>query len=321
MVTYRIVMKVAVAFSALFCGLPQYGIASPPEDARAETQTRQGAPGASPMATKPDTRSFEMQLEINSPPEAVWKALTEAHELTRWFPLNARVKPGVGGSVWTSWGPPYEGESRIEIWEPNRHLRTGWPTWEAQPDAERQRLAVDYHLKGRAGRTMLRLVHSGFGKDAKWDREYDGVSRGWAFELRGLRHYLENHRGKDRRVVWSRKPTGLSVSETMNRILGPSGQVFRGSVEGLKEGDRYRLEIVGADRQLEGVVAVNKTPRSFSGSVTNLNNAFFRLEVEACGPDGTEEVWMWFSTYGLPTEECDKLEQSVRPALEHALTE
>lgn len=33
----------------------------------------------------------------------VWRALTEAEELTRWFPLQARVTPGEGGEIWMSW--------------------------------------------------------------------------------------------------------------------------------------------------------------------------------------------------------------------------
>lgn len=272
------------------------------------------------MTTREETRSFEMQMEINAPVEAVWKALTDAHELTQWFPLNAKVKPGVGGNIWSSWGPPFEGESPIQIWEPNRHLRTGWPTWgDAKPDPEHQRIAVDYHLEGRGGQTILRLVHSGFGKDAKWDKEYDGISRGWAFELRGLRHYLENHRGKDRRVIWGRMNTDLPVPEAIGRVIGPTGQVLRGTIEGLKEGDRYRLELVGMDRVIEGKVATHIAPRNFSGTVTKLNNAFFRSELEACGPDGKEQIWVWFSTYGVPSDECDKLERGVREALDRAL--
>jgi hypothetical protein len=70
-----------------------------------------------------DTRNVESHIEINAPAEVVWKALADAEELTRWFPLQARVTPGLGGSVWISWGPPYEGEAKIEIWEPNRRLR------------------------------------------------------------------------------------------------------------------------------------------------------------------------------------------------------
>ena len=50
-----------------------------------------------------ETRAVEREIEIDAPLAAVWKALTDADELTRWFPLNAGVTPGVGGSVWMSW--------------------------------------------------------------------------------------------------------------------------------------------------------------------------------------------------------------------------
>jgi uncharacterized protein YndB with AHSA1/START domain len=53
----------------------------------------------------------------------VWRALTEAEELTRHFPLEARVTPGVGGSIWISWGGAWNGELRIEIWDPPSRLR------------------------------------------------------------------------------------------------------------------------------------------------------------------------------------------------------
>ena len=45
--------------------------------------------------------------------DAVWRALTEADELRRWFPVDARVSPGVGGSIWLSWGDGAEGEAPI----------------------------------------------------------------------------------------------------------------------------------------------------------------------------------------------------------------
>lgn len=70
------------------------------------------------------TRTITKEIEIEASPQAVWEALTHPEELVRWFPLQARVKPGVGGSMWYSWGPPWEGDSRIEIWEPNRRLKT-----------------------------------------------------------------------------------------------------------------------------------------------------------------------------------------------------
>ena len=40
------------------------------------------------------TRVIEKQIRIAAPTDVVWKALTDAEELTRWFPLDAKVKPG-----------------------------------------------------------------------------------------------------------------------------------------------------------------------------------------------------------------------------------
>lgn len=271
--------------------------------------------GESHMGVR-QTRSVETELEIKAPIDAVWKALTDAQELTRWFPLQARVKPGVGGSMWVSWGQPFEGESTIDSWEPNKHLNTGWP-FTASPDGDPKPLTVDYYLESRGGNTVLRLVHSGFGVGPKWDNEYDGVTRGWAFELRGLRHYLENHRGRDRRTIWINKPTSLSPTEAIARIIGPEGRVVRGSIEGLKEGDPYRLELVGMNQHIEGVVDVNMPPRSFAAAVKNLNNAYFRCDMENCG--GSEAVWVWFSTYGLDAATADKLQETIEANVTRAL--
>jgi uncharacterized protein YndB with AHSA1/START domain len=50
-------------------------------------------------------RRLEKEIEIAVPIEEVWKALTDANELARWFPLEARVTPGLGGNIFVSWGP------------------------------------------------------------------------------------------------------------------------------------------------------------------------------------------------------------------------
>jgi uncharacterized protein YndB with AHSA1/START domain len=62
------------------------------------------ANGAQPNA--PGQKSnLEFEIEVAAPVEAVSKALTDAAELSRWFPLEAEVKPGVGGTIRLSWGP------------------------------------------------------------------------------------------------------------------------------------------------------------------------------------------------------------------------
>lgn len=269
------------------------------------------------MKTLNPTRSFEIQLEINAPVDAVWKALTTAEELQRWFPLNAKVTPGPGGTIMTSWGAPWDGEAKIEIWEPNHHLKTGWPySMASKEDPQPVPVSVDYHLESKGGKTTLRLVHSGFGHGNTWDHEFDGVSRGWAFELRGLRHYLENHAGQNRRVAWVRKPVTGSPSTIMPNVIGPKGRAFRGELAGLREGDPFRLEVVGANLSLEGKVAVNTPPRAFAGTVDSLNNGFMRVEMENCA--GEEQIWAWISTYGIPVERVAEVQKTLEAAMNNA---
>ena len=113
----------------------------------------------------------------------MWQALTDASELERWFPLEARVTPGEGGSIYMSWKNEYTGESSILVWDPPHHLRTSWGF-----DATGQSQVTDYLLEGRGRRTVLRVVTSGFPLDASWDGWVEGTRRGWVFELSALKH-------------------------------------------------------------------------------------------------------------------------------------
>ncbi len=69
-------------------------------------------------------RSYEKKFEVAAPPEAVWKAITEGEELTRWFCLHATCESGVGGKHEIDWGGGAKGSHTIVIWKPNVHLRT-----------------------------------------------------------------------------------------------------------------------------------------------------------------------------------------------------
>lgn len=109
------------------------------------------------MSEQRDERVVEREITLDAPSAAVWKALTDAAELMRWFPLEARVSPGRGGAVWMRWDDAYDAESAIDIWEPERHLRIRFPHERAM------HLATDYYLEGRGGGTVLRVVTSGFG--------------------------------------------------------------------------------------------------------------------------------------------------------------
>ncbi|MEK6644082.1 MAG: SRPBCC domain-containing protein [Planctomycetota bacterium] len=275
------------------------------------------ATNAQSPGTEAAPRSVEKVMEIKAPVEAVWKALTEADELTRWFPLQAKATPGVGGKIWVSWGAPIEGESEIQIWEPNRRLKTTWPFAEGHGTMGGVVLTVDYLLEAKGGTTTLRLVHSGFGHGADWDTQYDSVRQGWDFELRGMRHYLENHLGTPRRVIWSRRPVKTSVEATWQVVLGSKGLGALAAIQGAKSGAAYAFTSPEGTHY-EGKLDLFNPPKQFSATVAGLNNAYLLIQAEACG--GAPEVWMWMNTYGVAEEVCRRVQGEWDGMLARLLT-
>ncbi len=256
----------------------------------------------------PKERSFETTLVLDATVEEVWRALTDAQELTNWFPLEARITPGVGGNVFLSWGSAWQGDSRIEIWEPGRRLRTvsrretaydldGVPVAPQEGHAGPVEIAVEYHLESRGQKTVLRLVHSGFGSDASWDDELDSISKGWKFELRGLRHYLARHRGTQRHVAWAMTKTRLSPTDAWTILTGPSGFLLE-RPEALAEGDRYSVRAATGD-VFSGLVHQALPPKDFSGTVEgqDWNDGLLRLAVERFGESSGINVWL--ATWGV----------------------
>src|SRR5215831_9196636 len=144
-------------------------------------------------------RQHETTIEIDAPIEEVWKAITDAVAMSRWFAPKMTVEPGVGGFVIADWGQGIEWKTSIEIWEPNRHLRlveTRDHFIGASPVAETFepcRLIQDYYLDSAGGKTVLRLVHSGFGSGENWDIEYEGTRGGWAGCFFRMKLGLEQH--------------------------------------------------------------------------------------------------------------------------------
>ena len=246
-----------------------------------------------------ETRAVEREIEIDAPLAAVWKALTDAEELTRWFPLNAGVTPGVGGSVWMSWTDT-EGEGApIEVWEPERHLRTG-----AVLGAALQ-IATDFYLEGRGGSTVLRVVSSGFGKGEEWDYMYEAWGRGWDFELNGLRHYLERHPGQRRIVASANAAYTCSDVEAWARLTEAGGWFGSSGISDLTSGSRYAFQTTTSET-LEGDVAFWQPPWQFTGTVDGWSDGLFRVEL--C--EGAATVWL--STFGVDEEDVGALEQKWR---------
>lgn len=254
------------------------------------------------------TRKIEKQIELSVPPETVWKMLTEPDELTRWFPLEARVGPRKDGEISLSWGPGYEGSARIEVWEPNRRL--AWvETSSGQP------VRVEWTIESRGANTVLRLVQSSFASGAEWENEfYDSTNYGWTFMLLNLRHYLERHAGQPRAVVWPRQKIELPRREIYDKLLGRRGIFVEGTSENFRVGQHYSLQVATGE-VWAGRVELAVPLRGFCATVKPLNDALAWLTIEGAGPE--HDVQLWFSTYGLPATQMKEIEDRWAGALKN----
>ncbi len=254
-------------------------------------------PVAPSETTDAKTRSFSMSIDINATPDDVWRALTDAGELMRWFPLQARVTPGKGGSVFWGWDEHWAWESQIDEWEPGKRLRLveNRPAFDVNGEplaGPSRQLAMEFTLETQAGQTRLRIVHSGFGDGAGWDDELDSVSAGWQFELRGLRHYLEHHKGRDRQHAAAHHVTSLATDDVWKRLFSPAAFVV---TEGnLTAGDRVGIRAATGD-QISGTVAWHNAGHDLFVTVDDLNNGVLRLSTWRAG--GKTGVQVWMTTY------------------------
>ncbi len=236
------------------------------------------------------TRTIETSLEIAAPAPEVWRALTEADALTNWWPLEARVKPGAGGTMWMSWGKPYEFETKIEVWEPQRRLRAVYEAPGAAP------IGMEYILEGRAGATTLRLVHSGLSGDPSWDGMYDGTRRGWRACLGDLKRWLEGHREERRSIVLLRRVTpGRTRAETWGVLFSARGLLARGSIEGLSSGDTLDFTTVWGER-LAGRVVVHEAPIELIAELRAHGGSVLRINQDDFGE--SRDVWFSCSAWG-----------------------
>jgi len=253
-----------------------------------------------------EMRKIEKQIELSAPAETVWKMLTDPGELMRWFPLEARVEPGKNGKISLSWGPGYEGNAPIEVWEPNRRL--AWAD-----SSSGQPVRVEWTIEARGGKTVLRVVQSSFVTGAEWENEfYDSTDYGWTFMLLNLRHYLERHTGQPRIVAWPRHELEMPRPAVYEKLMGHGGIFVKGAAENLREGQRYSLRTATGE-DWRGRVEFMVPQRGFCVTVESLNDALAWLTIEGSGP--RHDVQLWFSTYGLLASKAKEIENRWAGAL------
>lgn len=253
--------------------------------------------------TQDTTRSIGQRIEIDAPPEAVWEAVATGDGVARWFGFAARVDGAEGGDYFVSWGPDCEGTWKIASWDPPRHLVLRDESF--VPGLPQ---TVDYTVEGDAGRTVLRLTHSGIGADAKWDEMYDSMSRGWEVFVRTLRHSVERHPGLDRVVARARKSIDAAREEVWARLIGPDGLA-------LSRDERSGSYAFTREHNLAGDLWVWNPPKDLAGTVGSLNDAALWVALEKSGE--TVHLDMTLSAFGVAEAPVRAVERRWQAMLDH----
>jgi uncharacterized protein YndB with AHSA1/START domain len=141
--------------------------------------------------------TVELTRTVDAPPEAVFRALTDPQELSRWWTTSAESDPRTGGSF--SYAFEFEDASRDHTYrgeydEVRANEVVAYP-WEAGVGQTR----VACRLRPADGGTELTLVHSGWPDGAEGDEAAGMHRQGWTFFLDNLVSVLE--RGEDMRAA------------------------------------------------------------------------------------------------------------------------
>ena len=263
-----------------------------------------------PAAEAP-SRTVISAVDIAAPASTIWKALTQPREIGRWFAPEVSGSGEVGGTIRLDWGGGTTWDMPVRHAEAPTLLVLG----DAGPIGHEHRatgadsgaVRIEYRLQpAGAGITRVTVTHSGFGAGSDWDEMYDGVTTGWFYELRSLKHYAEHFFGRDRRVVTVRAPIGDSRETVWKRLL--DALAIRPSE--IREG--ATINAVLRDAGPEPVRIFQARPdRIISGFAPNLGDAMVRFGVERCG--GSElELWVWLSAHDAAPADVGAFERRWR---------
>lgn len=132
------------------------------------------------------TESISFELDLDHPPEKVWRALTDPELLTQWLlPVSGlELEPGTSFTFTAEPQPGWDGVVHCELLdvEPLRKLRYAWVVGDLNT-------IVTFTLTPTESGTHLSLVQSGFEPEQKRNRA--GARYGWKMMTGKLIELLE----------------------------------------------------------------------------------------------------------------------------------
>jgi uncharacterized protein YndB with AHSA1/START domain len=256
-----------------------------------------------------ETRRVEVELEVPGTPEEVWEAIATGPGISCWF-VPTEVEEREGGAVRQQHGAEMDIAGHVQVWDPPNRFKYGGSDFQLAEPPSPEPLGDEFIVEARSGGTcVVRVVTSGFGTGADWDRAMEGVRSGWTSALHGLRLYLTHFRGErcapvavGTAVEWSAgeawekltSALGIGIPREGDRVATSDAPALAGVVERTRQ-DQLLLRI---DEPVRGMAAV------YAGGPGEQVYAFLRLYLYGDGaPDlaaREERAWKTWMEDRLP---------------------
>ena len=143
---------------------------------------------------------IDRSIEIQAPPERVWRALTDAGEILAWFKIKIEGQFKAGSEVWMeSVDPAYAGHRfRVHVVEMTAPKRLVWKWHPGEIDpavdySREPRTTVTFTLEAAGRGTRLSVSETGFDEIslARRAKVYGDNNQGWTDVLANLQKYVE----------------------------------------------------------------------------------------------------------------------------------
>jgi uncharacterized protein YndB with AHSA1/START domain len=131
---------------------------------------------------------------IHAPRSRVWRALTNAHEFSKWFSadLEGSFEPGKRLDMVST--HPCGDDARfyviVERMEPEHTFSWRWHPGSARAEEDETTL-VEFHLEEVEGGTLVTVTESGFDRIslARRAKAFKENTRGWEMQMESFKEY------------------------------------------------------------------------------------------------------------------------------------
>ena len=144
----------------------------------------------------PHPKDIDIQIHIEQPVDRVFDAWLRPALLERWLTEKAVVDPSVGGAYELFWDPenPEKNSTRgcrITDLVKNSEISFNWRGPDQYDDVMGDKTHVFIRLESSEGGTLLRFIHTGWGRGQEWEDARRWQYEAWKDAIENLKNMLE----------------------------------------------------------------------------------------------------------------------------------